>query len=165
MGDKFDVRVRLQFDRDPVPQGRHRHYGKRIVNPNKTEMEVMRTEARQQILYQYPQNLGPLFSRRAVSVKVWFLLRPPGSFFVNNDRRRLKPELEGALLVAAKKPDTDNLLKLLMDSLCGVVYHDDSQVCYVECHKFYDTTEPFLGKTVVVAETLRGELTPPPPIV
>ncbi len=35
------------------------------------------------------------------------------------------------------RPDIDNLIKQIMDSCNKVVYHDDAQVCYIECSKRY----------------------------
>ncbi len=36
-----------------------------------------------------------------------------------------------------KKPDLDNVIKIIMDALNGVAYHDDAQVVSVQAHKFY----------------------------
>ena len=35
------------------------------------------------------------------------------------------------------KPDTDNLVKAVKDSLSGIIYKDDSQVSYLDAHKLY----------------------------
>jgi Holliday junction resolvase RusA-like endonuclease len=35
------------------------------------------------------------------------------------------------------KPDLDNIAKLVMDSLSGVVYPDDSQICRLTARKAY----------------------------
>lgn len=36
-----------------------------------------------------------------------------------------------------KKPDSDNIAKIICDSLNGVAYKDDSQVAYLEIKKYY----------------------------
>ena len=36
-----------------------------------------------------------------------------------------------------KKPDLDNVIKIVMDALNGVAYHDDAQVVSVEARKLY----------------------------
>ena len=36
-----------------------------------------------------------------------------------------------------KKPDLDNVIKIIMDALNGVAYLDDAQVVSVQAHKFY----------------------------
>ena len=37
----------------------------------------------------------------------------------------------------SKKPDIDNVLKLVLDALNEVAYKDDTQVIEVECKKFF----------------------------
>lgn len=36
-----------------------------------------------------------------------------------------------------KKPDCDNIIKIVLDALNGVAYHDDKQVVCVSCNKYY----------------------------
>ena len=43
-----------------------------------------------------------------------------------------------------KKPDTDNILKVVMDALNKVAYSDDSKVVEVRCNKWYYTSASFL---------------------
>lgn len=38
------------------------------------------------------------------------------------------------------KPDTDNIIKVVLDALNGVAYYDDKQVVSVSCEKFYGET-------------------------
>lgn len=40
----------------------------------------------------------------------------------------------------ARKPDIDNVLKIVLDALNGVAYKDDSRVIGVEAEKAYSTT-------------------------
>lgn len=37
-----------------------------------------------------------------------------------------------------KKPDCDNLIKVVCDGLNGVAWKDDSQISYMSCSKVYD---------------------------
>jgi Holliday junction resolvase RusA-like endonuclease len=46
---------------------------------------------------------------------------------------------EGGACWKTSRPDADNLLKLIKDSLTGVVYHDDAQIFHVEAIKLYGT--------------------------
>lgn len=45
------------------------------------------------------------------------------------------------------RPDTDNCLKFVMDSLNGVFWKDDSQICSTEASKKYDDSSP---RTVII---------------
>lgn len=38
------------------------------------------------------------------------------------------------------KPDCDNIIKVVLDSLNGVAYYDDKQVICVSCNKYYSET-------------------------
>ena len=43
-----------------------------------------------------------------------------------------------------KKPDIDNVLKVVLDALNGVAYEDDKQVIEVICRKWYSRSSGFL---------------------
>jgi len=49
------------------------------------------------------------------------------------------------LIKHTKKPDLDNIQKLIFDSINGIVYKDDSQVMNVEIEKMYSA----INKTIV----------------
>ena len=38
-----------------------------------------------------------------------------------------------------KKPDVDNIIKIVLDGLNGIAYDDDKQVVYASCKKMYGT--------------------------
>ena len=48
-----------------------------------------------------------------------------------------------------KKPDADNIIKVVQDALNGVAYHDDKQVMYVTAKKVYSAIE---GLDITVGE-------------
>jgi Holliday junction resolvase RusA-like endonuclease len=50
-----------------------------------------------------------------------------------------KKKLAGAIL-PTKKPDVDNIIKIVADALNGLAYHDDSQLVEVHCVKAYGET-------------------------
>ena len=50
-----------------------------------------------------------------------------------------------------KKPDTDNVVKIVLDSLNGIAYHDDVQVVDCQVRKFY-SDEP---RVVVIIQNAR----------
>ena len=49
--------------------------------------------------------------------------------------------LKKAIVVKSTKPDTDKLLRSLSDSLIGIVYEDDSQVCEAHVMKLFGSPE------------------------
>lgn len=58
------------------------------------------------------------------------------------------------IIVPAKKPDVDNVLKAVFDSLQGYAYEDDSQIVVIVAEKMY-SQEPFVE--VVLDEYKRTE--------
>lgn len=42
------------------------------------------------------------------------------------------------------KPDLDNVVKIVMDSLNRIAYNDDTQVVEIEARKFYDEVDQLL---------------------
>lgn len=44
--------------------------------------------------------------------------------------------LKGDIL-PTKKPDSDNIIKIVLDALNGVCYHDDAQICSIHFEKKY----------------------------
>lgn len=45
--------------------------------------------------------------------------------------------MESSDILPTKKPDIDNIIKIVCDGLNGVAYNDDEQVCIVYCEKRY----------------------------
>ena len=66
----------------------------------------------------------------AIAIKVTFCIAPPKSIS-NKKKNELigKPHL--------KRPDTDNLLKAILDSLNEVAWKDDSQIFFISALKQY----------------------------
>lgn len=56
-----------------------------------------------------------------------------------NATKAVKKGMEEKGILPAKKPDVDNLLKIIGDSLNGFAYHDDSQIVEAKIEKFYGT--------------------------
>ncbi len=43
-------------------------------------------------------------------------------------------------ILPTKRPDSDNIVKIILDALNGVAYQDDSQVCKIHFAKIYAKT-------------------------
>ena len=81
---------------------------------------------------------------KAVTLRIVARYLPPKSA---SKKRRLDM-LEGREL-PLKKPDMDNIVKVVADALNGVAYHDDTQIVRVFAKKCYSATE---GLDVIVEE-------------
>lgn len=83
-------------------------------------------------------------SGRPVAVRIVARFLPPKS----TSKKRSLDMLEGREF-PLKKPDTDNIIKVVQDALNGVAYHDDKQVMYVTAKKVYSAIE---GLDITVEE-------------
>lgn len=51
--------------------------------------------------------------------------------------KSLKTLMLAGAIYPTKKPDCDNIIKIVLDGLNGVAYHDDSQICKIHFKKNY----------------------------
>jgi Holliday junction resolvase RusA-like endonuclease len=54
-------------------------------------------------------------------------------------KKNIKPMLEGQIR-PCKKPDIDNVCKIIFDALNGIAYKDDTQIIQLHATKFYGET-------------------------
>lgn len=47
-----------------------------------------------------------------------------------------------------KQPDVDNIVKIVLDALNGLAWHDDAQVTFLAVSKEYTGKEPFVAVTL-----------------
>lgn len=70
---------------------------------------------------------------RPLQVEIWAFLKPAES--VPKKRREL---MLGNMIQPTKKPDLDNIGKIILDGLNGAAYKDDKAVTDLIIHKRYD---------------------------
>lgn len=51
--------------------------------------------------------------------------------------KKKRAQMESGDIMHLKKPDCDNVAKAILDSLNGIAYNDDSQVCRLTVTKYY----------------------------
>lgn len=54
-----------------------------------------------------------------------------------NTSKKKRNEMALEIIRPTSKPDTDNIAKIVLDSLNGIAYKDDSQVIYLNVEKYY----------------------------
>ncbi len=78
---------------------------------------------------------APFVVTNPVGLRITFFLpRPKGDYGTGRNAGQVKAS---APLHPAKKPDVDKLVRAILDSLTGIVYHDDAQVIQVAAAKRY----------------------------
>lgn len=124
----------IEIHQEPVAKGRPRFrvMGKYVstYTPAKTqqaEKEVIK-EIKEQFKAQPYE--GPL----AVWITFYFCI--PKSY-----TKKEKQAIHDRNYLHTKKPDCDNLAKLYLDAMNGIVYHDDMQIQQLHLRKFYSQGE------------------------
>ena len=118
---------------EPMAQSRPRfaRRGRGVVAYEKKEMKVWRAECSKLISEAFETEKlieAPLL------IDVSFYIEPPKYIHF---KKKLKEKLEAEEIFCSKKPDIDNYLKALLDSMTGVVFKDDGQVVECRARKLY----------------------------
>ena len=123
--------INYQIDAIPRPQGSKRHVGNGVMLESSKHVANWRAFARLcAVQAMKGHEIAP--KSTPVQVTVYFKFDRPQKHF---NSKGLKPD---APLMHTNKPDSDKLLRALLDSMTGVVFTDDSQVCEVMVCKQYD---------------------------
>ena len=112
-----------------TPQGRARAFlmrNRRIGFYDPDKSKSWKQEIKHAFMKQY-ENIQII--EDAIELQVTFWMQRPKS-------------LPKKVLHHVKKPDLDNLLKAIKDSLSGLAYRDDSQIVSIRALKVYCTDRP-----------------------
>ena len=129
---------------DPVSKARPRTvgYGQKHVHTYTPQTTI---DQERKIAGAYRKIYGSYRFEKGVPllVSVSFFLKMPKS-----TSRKNRQAMSAGEIRPAKKPDTDNLAKLVTDALNGVAYEDDAQVVELIGKKYYSEeprTEVFIA--------------------
>lgn len=135
--------VKLYINSAPIPQKRHRHNGNKTYDPlagvKKAYKNVIQVQMNQFLEHSEHMLCGP------IHVTINFFMPLPNS----KSSRKTKG------LYHIQKPDIDNLLKFILDTMSGVVYADDAYIFKIESTKFY-STQP--RTEIILREVLQEEI-------
>ena len=130
-------------------------YIKNTTTPNKSRVKFVQESIKRTLLHNYnlteQQIAEPIFRDGIIVVEMEFYWAPSLDYFIGKDRERgLRPEfLANHNWPDCKKPDVDNLAKLVLDAMQGIVFADDMKVTKLICAKMIDLVPPYQGRTVV----------------
>ena len=122
------MRVNFTILGEPFGKQRPRHMKNGITyTPQKTVLyeDEVRVEYKRQARYRFPDKT-PL----CVVIKAYY--RIPDS--AGNKKRE---EMKNGIVRPVKKPDGDNIAKIICDSLNEIAYHDDCQITDMCVQKWY----------------------------
>lgn len=83
-----------------------------------------------------------------VTLRIVARFEPPKSASKKRQQQMLSGELS-----PLKKPDIDNIVKVVADALNGAAYHDDTQIIFTVAKKAYSAVE---GLDITVEEYANG---------
>lgn len=88
------------------------------------------------------QNKEPLRGPVRVSIVAFYEI--PSSW--SNRKKELAAKME---IMPTKKPDCDNVAKMICDALNGCAYKDDAQIVNLNVLKAYTSDVPFVAVTLI----------------
>ena len=135
---------------EPLSLERHRfsNITKKMYNPAAKKQNDFGTNAKK-ILGLGDKDV-PIFKKgTCLSVSLVFKLQRPKSHYVSNnpEKKQLKKNAPKQYHVARK--DLDNMIKFVLDSLNGILYEDDAQICIINGTKIYANEDYNVGSTHV----------------
>jgi Holliday junction resolvase RusA-like endonuclease len=127
----------------PRPQGskrpvRNKHTGRIHMVESSERLPDWRADIRDAAMRATDDVLTSAYWERPLAVSIWFTLPRPKGHYLPANTRRAAPELRpDAPKHPAGKPDTDKLLRAVLDALTGLVWRDDAQVVDILARKVY----------------------------
>lgn len=118
--------VRIVIPGVPKGKGRHRFGNGHAYTPKET------ADYEQSVKYIYRNCGGIYFETEPLSVEITAGYAIPK----NTSKRKMEKMISGDIL-PTKKPDADNIAKIICDSLNGVAYKDDKQIVNIRISKVY----------------------------
>lgn len=120
------MKLELEILGEPVGKGRPRfsRYGTYTPQKTKDYEEYVKQ------CYKNKYNIKQRPTEKPLNAKITAYFKVPTSY-----SNKKKKELIGQ--PHAKRPDIDNIIKIIFDSLNGLAYKDDNQITKIEVEKLY----------------------------
>lgn len=119
------------FEVEGKPVGKGRPRFRRMGNFVQTYTPGKTAEYEKLVRLRF-QNAGGVITEKPVRVEIAAFFTPPKS-----TKKKQKAEMLANLILPMKKPDCDNIAKIILDALNQIAYKDDSQVVELSVKKRY----------------------------
>lgn len=130
----------FEIEGKPVGKGRPRFWNGHAVTPQATR------DYEKRVALAYKECNLPLFETEPLEVEI--IAKYPIPKQTRKADRELMMERK---IIPTKKPDIDNIAKIILDGLNGVAYTDDNQVCRLSVHKEYTNSN---GSVLVAVRSI-----------
>ena len=121
------MRVNFTIDGEPVGKERPRFNlaTKRTYTPNKTKSyeELIKWLYQSKVKYRFTGYIK-------MTIRCYYSIAKSNS-------KKVKEQKRNNVLRPSKKPDIDNVIKVVADSVNGIAYKDDTQIVEVVASKYY----------------------------
>ena len=142
------------FPVEGMPQGKSRARTVRNKYTGKVHSFTPEKTAKyeEQIRRAFKRWGGTSYGDKMLDVEIAAYFPIPKSYSKKNSTDALL-----GIMRPTKKPDCDNIIKVVLDALNGVAYDDDKQVVCVSCNKYYamDEDDGFITIEINEAETAK----------
>lgn len=119
------------FEIEGKPAGKGRPRFKRMGSFVQTYTPEKTAEYEKLVRLKF-QNAGGVITDKPVKIEIVAFFAPPKS-----TRKREKADMLANRILPVKKPDCDNIAKIVLDALNKIAYKDDSQVIELTVKKRY----------------------------
>lgn len=130
----------FEIEGKPVGKGRPRFWNGHAVTPQATR------DYEKRVALAYKECNLPLFETEPLEVEI--IAKYPIPKQTRKADRELMMERK---IIPTKKPDIDNIAKIILDGLNGVAYKDDNQVCRLSVRKEYTNSN---GSVLVAVRSI-----------
>ncbi len=119
-----------------IPRGKQRPRVCRINGRSITYTPKQTVTYENQIKSIYSKVANFKFERHVpLEVAILALFEPSKSV-----SQKVRALMLGGEILPTKRPDADNIIKVVLDALNGVAFHDDGQICKIYFEKMYVET-------------------------
>lgn len=130
----------FEIEGKPVGKGRPRFWNGHAVTPQATR------DYEKRVALAYKECNLPLFETEPLEVEIIAKYPIP-----KQTRKAEKALMMERKIIPTKKPDIDNIAKIILDGLNGVAYKDDNQVCRLSVRKEYTNSN---GSVLVAVRSI-----------
>jgi hypothetical protein len=165
ISDSSNVLLRFTVRGNPLPLRRHRTSRGFVYNPSAPAQASFRKIVQSVVFPDHDyiidsdgDGLEPIFSEGyTLAMTIVFRTKRPMNHFIGSKPAAGRLKESAPAQTAPTRCDVDNLAKFVLDSLNGLLYHDDRQISSLHVTKLLDNHEDCRGSTEVCLRVLADD--------
>jgi hypothetical protein len=162
ISDSSNVLLRFTVRGNPLPLRRHRTSRGFVYNPSAPAQASFRQIVQSVVFPDHDPDdnnaLLPIFCEEyTLAMTIVFRTKRPMHHFIGSKPAAGRLKESAPSQTAPTRSDVDNLAKFVLDSLNGLLYHDDRQISSLHVTKLLDNEEDCRGSTEVCLRVLADD--------